>query len=240
MRRFYVDPEDVLGNSIIIRGEEANHIKNAVRMQVGDEFVAFDGSSTDYTCRVNSVGKSIGADIIGSTENKAEPSIDVTLYQAYPKSAKMNEIVQKAVELGAVGIVPFLSVRCVKRPEGQGDKLGRVALSAVKQCGRSVLPTVTDVHSFEDALELMKRHEKLFVCWEGEREVSLQQALEDDTSSNIGIVIGSEGGFDAEEVDQMREIGGKTVTLGRRIMRTETAGMSVMSAIFYDKGQMQY
>lgn len=239
MRRFYVDPEDVLGNSIIIRGEEANHIKNAVRMQVGDEFVAFDGSSTDYTCRVNSVGKSIGADIIGSTENKAEPSINVTLYQAYPKSAKMNEIVQKAVELGAVGIVPFLSVRCVKRPEGQGDKLGRVALSAVKQCGRSVLPTVTDVQSFEDALELMKRHEQLIVCWEEERQVSLRQALESD-AKDIGIVIGSEGGFDAEEVDQIREMGGVIVTLGRRIMRTDTAGMAVLSAIFYDKGQMEY
>lgn len=239
MRRFYVDPEDVLGNSIIIRGEEANHIKNAVRMQVGDEFVAFDGSSTDYTCRVNSVGKSIGADIIGSTENKAEPSINVTLYQAYPKSAKMNEIVQKAVELGAVGIVPFLSVRCVKRPEGQGDKLGRVALSAVKQCGRSVLPTVTDVQSFEDALELMKRHEQLIVCWEEERQVSLRQVLESD-AKDIGIVIGSEGGLDAEEVDQLREMGGVIVTLGRRIMRTETAGMAVLSAIFYDKGQMEY
>lgn len=239
MRRFYVDPEDVLGNSIIIRGEEANHIKNAVRMQVGDEFVAFDGSSTDYTCRVNSVGKSIGADIIGSTENKAEPSINVTLYQAYPKSAKMNEIVQKAVELGAVGIVPFLSVRCVKRPEGLGDKLGRVALSAVKQCGRSVLPTVTDVQSFEDALELMKRHEQLIVCWEEERQVSLCQVLESD-AKDIGIVIGSEGGFDAEEVDQIREMGGVIVTLGRRIMRTETAGMAVLSAIFYDKGQMEY
>jgi len=237
MRRFLTS--EVMQNSITITGEEANHMKNAVRMNVGDEFIAFDGSGTDYTCVITKVDKDISADITDRTQSKAEPNIKVTLYQAYPKSAKMNEIVQKAIELGAAAIVPFLSKRCVKRPSGQGEKLSKVALSAVKQCGRSVLPKVADVQSFEQAAELMKSHELLIVCFEEERLTSLAQALCKDVS-DIGIVIGSEGGFERFEIEKMREVGGIPVTLGRRIMRTETAGMAVLSACFYAKGQMEY
>ena len=239
MRRFYVDVKDVLDGSIIIRGEEAKHIKNVLRMKMGDRFVAFDGTGIDYICYITCVGEQISAEIHERSRSLSEPNVRVTLYQAYPKSAKMNEIVQKAVELGAASIVPFLSVRCVKRPEGQGDKLSRVALAAVKQCGRSVLPSVCDVQSFDDALAMMRRHEQLIVCWEEEQEMTLKQALEAD-ADDIGIVIGSEGGFEADEVDAMRAIGGTSVTLGRRILRTETAGIAVLAAVFYGKGQMKY
>ena len=237
MRRFFVNPTDVASGSVIIRTEEANHIKNVVRMQVGDEFIALDGTGADYFCRITNIGKNIDADIIRREKNKAEPDIQITLYQAYPKLAKMNEIVQKAVELGAVSVVPFLSVRCVKRPTGQGAKLSRVAICAVKQCGRSILPSVPDVQSFDDAIALMRRHDQLLVCWEEEQDVLLQQALSAD-ATDIGVVIGPEGGFEHGEIEAMRKIGGTSVSLGRRIMRTETAGIAVLSAILYDKGQM--
>jgi 16S rRNA (uracil1498-N3)-methyltransferase len=161
----------------------------------------------------------------------------VTLYQAYPKSAKMEEIVQKAVELGAYRIVPFISQRCVKRPE-DASRLRRVVMSAVKQCGRSVLPCVDDVLRLDDALKLMRSHDQLIVCWEEEREMSLKAALATQ-ARDIGVVIGPEGGLEEAEVKRMREAGGVAVTLGPRIMRTETAGIAVLSAIFYDKGQMQ-
>ena len=237
MHRFYTEPELVHENSLTILGDEAKHIKNVLRMQAGDELIAFDGTGYDYVCRITGIGAQIDAQVLRNELNKTEPGINVTLYQAYPKSAKMEEIVQKAVELGAFGIVPFISHRCVKRPE-ESSRLRRVALSAVKQCGRSVLPTVADVLRFDDALKLMKTHDKLIVCWEEERETPLKAALSGE-AGNIGVVIGPEGGLEVAEVKRMREAGGISVTLGPRIMRTETAGIAVMAAVFYDKGQMQ-
>jgi 16S rRNA (uracil1498-N3)-methyltransferase len=237
MHRAYTSPENVNEQALIITGDEAKHIKNVLRMQAGNMFIAFDGTGLDYTCRISNVGTEIEAEIISHSRNHTEPSIKVTLYQAYPKSAKMEEIVQKAVELGAFGVIPFISQRCVKRPE-DSSRLRRVALAAVKQCGRGVLPVVEDVMRFDAAIELMKKHDKLIVCWEEERETPLKAALAGD-STDIGVVIGPEGGFEAAEVERMREAGGVSVTLGPRIMRTETAGIAVMAAVFYEKGQMQ-
>jgi 16S rRNA (uracil1498-N3)-methyltransferase len=240
MRRFFADSMDISDGKLIIRGEEAAHMIHAVRMIPGDMFIAIDGSGIDYTCRITSADKTVKADIIGQEPNIAEPAVRITLYQAYPKLAKMQEIVQKAVELGAFGIVPFISSRCVKRPKSSDtDRLGRVAVSAVKQCGRAVMPEVSDILSFDDACARMRRHDRLIVCWEEEKEMPLSRALESD-ANDIGVVIGSEGGFEADEVGRMTQIGGVSVTIGPRILRTETAGIAVLSAIFYGKGQMQY
>ena len=236
MHRFFADSADICGDKLIISGDEAKHIKNVLRMQQGDEFVAFDGTGIDYTCRITEVGTVVKASITLRVPNMSEPDVSVTLYQAYPKAAKMEEIVQKAVELGVTMIVPFLSLRCVKRPDDV-SRLRRVALSAVKQCGRSVLPHVSDVLGFESALMRMQNHDKLIVCWEEEREMPLKTAL-DGNARDIGVVIGSEGGFSLEEVERMREVGGVSATLGPRILRTETAGIAVIASVMYDKGQM--
>jgi len=238
MHRAYTEPADIQGNRAVIRGDEAKHIKNVLRMQPGDAFIAFDGSGMDYDCRIIQIAQDVEAEIVSRQRNLTEPDIRATLYQAYPKSAKMEDIVQKAVELGAVGIVPFISKRCVKRPES-GERLRRVALAAVKQCGRSVLPEVTDVLGFEEVLQRMKAHERLIVCWEEEKQVSLKEALQRG-QTDIGIVIGPEGGFEAQEVARMRELDGVSATLGPRILRTETAGIAVLAAVFFEKGQMQY
>lgn len=237
MHRFFTAPENVRGDRLVIDGDEAKHMKNALRMQPGDVFIAFDGTGADYLCRLVSLGAQVIADVAERLANDTEPSVRVTLYQAYPKSAKMEEIVQKAVELGAHRIVPFVSSRCVKRPE-DASRLRRVALSAVKQCGRCVLPDVADVLRFDDALLRMERHDALIVCWEEERETPLNAALT-GAATDIGVVIGPEGGLDKDEVSRMREAGGVTVTLGPRILRTETAGIAVLAAIFYEKGQMR-
>ena len=237
MPRFYVDSRDIGADKLVILGDEAKHMKNALRMQPGDIFVAFDGSGMDYDCRITSVGAAVEADILSRRITEVEPTIKVTLYQAYPKLAKMEEIIQKAVELGVVGVVPFISARCVKRPDN-ASRLRRVALSAVKQCGRSIIPEVSDILRFEDAVARMSAHESLIVCWEEEQITSLSDALKND-ARDIGIVIGSEGGFEAAEVEKMRGVGGVSVTLGPRILRTETAGIAVLAAVFYEKGQMR-
>ncbi|MFA5675014.1 MAG: RsmE family RNA methyltransferase [Christensenellales bacterium] len=234
MRRFFA--ETVFADKLVITGDEASHIKNTLRMREGDEFIAFDGTGVDYHCRITKTDKLVRADIITRRQNECEIDVDVTLYQAYPKSGKMEEIVQKAVELGAAGIVPFISARCVKKPDSTA-RLMRVALSAVKQCGRSVLPAVDGILNFEQALEKMQRHERLIVCWEGEKNTSLKTAL-CGRPKDIAVVIGPEGGFEEYEVESMRKRGGVTVTLGPRILRTQTAGMFVLSAIMYDMGQI--
>ena len=238
MHRAYAEPSEILGGQAVIRGDEAKHMKNVLRMQPGDMFIAFDGTGVDYACRIVHLGADIEAQIVSSERTTTEPNIHISLYQAYPKAAKMEDIVQKAVELGATGIVPFISQRCVKRPE-DGSRLRRVALAAVKQCGRSVLPEVTDILSMDQAVARMKAHDRLIVCWEEEKQTSLKEALQGDYN-DIGIVIGPEGGFEAGEVARLRGIGGVSATLGPRILRTETAGIAVLSAVFYDKGQMQY
>lgn len=237
MHRAYAEKADIRDGIAHIRGDEAKHMKNVLRMQPGETFVVFDGTGVDYLCRALSVGAEVEAEIVSSERNTTEPNIRVSLYQAYPKAAKMEDIVQKAVELGAAGIIPFISQRCVKRPEDRA-RLKRVALAAVKQCGRSVLPEVTEVLSFEAAMARMKAHDKLIVCWEEEKQTSLKEALRGELS-DIGIVIGPEGGFESGEVARMRGIGGVSATLGPRILRTETAGIAVLSAVFYEKGQMQ-
>lgn len=237
MHRSFTEPENVSESNVIVSADEAKHIKNVLRMKEGDTFIAFDGTGSDYSCRITKVGVEIEAQVLSVSFNKSEPNINVTLYQAYPKSAKMEEIVQKAVELGVHRVVPFISQRCVKRPE-DASRLRRVALAAVKQCGRSVLPVVDDVLRFDSAFSLMQKHDKLIVCWEEERETPLKMALAGN-AENIGVVIGPEGGLEAAEVEKMRGAGGVSVTLGPRIMRTETAGIAVLAAIFYDKGQMQ-
>ena len=237
MARFYADSRDIEPDRLIIAGDEAKHMKNALRMQPGDTFTAFDGSGMDFECRITAVGSAVEAQILSRYRNAKEPQVSVTLYQAYPKSAKMEEIVQKAVELGARAIVPFISARCVKKPE-DASRLRRVALSAVKQCGRSVIPEVSDILRFDDAVKRMSAHGRLIVCWEEERQTSLKEALQRG-ETDIGVVIGSEGGFEAGEVEKMRQAGGISVTLGPRILRTETAGIAVLAAVFYDKGQMR-
>jgi len=237
MPRFYADSRGIGLDKLVISGDEAKHMKNALRMQPGDTFTAFDGSGVDFDCRVTSVGSAVEADILSRWTTEAEPAVKVTLYQAYPKLAKMEEIVQKAVELGAAGIVPFISARCVKKP-ADASRLRRVALAAVKQCGRSIIPEVSDILRFDDALARMSDHESLIVCWEEEQITPLSDALKGD-AKDIGIVIGSEGGFEAAEVEKMRGAGGVSVTLGPRILRTETAGIAVLAAVLYEKGQMR-
>lgn len=205
-------------------------------MRIDDELIAFDGTGVDYHCRITDITSHVKADIISTSANSKEPTIKTTLYQAYPKAAKMEEIVQKAVELGVSAIVPFLSERCVKKPE-DASRLRRVMFAAVKQCGRSILPVVSDIMTLDNALPLMQKHQKLIVCWEEERDNTLKNALAGQ-AGDIGIVIGPEGGFSAHEVVKMRSAGGVAVTLGPRILRTQTAGIAVLAAVMYEKGQM--
>ena len=152
----------------------------------------------------------------------------------------MEDILKHGVELGINHFRPFISRRCVKRPGDNLDRLDKVLKGAVKQCGRLDMPDIAPTMSVNQVAAALKKHDLALVCYEGEKTVSIKRALkEHETACNIGIIIGAEGGFDEEEIKLFCENGAISVTLGKRILRTQTASLAAASAIMYEKGEME-
>lgn len=250
MYRFFVSPEQLSGEQIVIIGEDVNHMKNVLRMKPGEKVRISVGSREEYFCSVRSLEET---EVILQIEEKAESSIElpvhITLFQGLPKGDKMELIIQKAVELGAHEIVPVSMKRCVvkldaKKAAAKVKRWNAIAESAAKQSGRMMIPEVMMPISCN---EVWKRGHDLHCRllpyenaegMEGVRrilgELSGQvTARSEEQQLRIGIFIGPEGGFDESEVQQAQEAGWETVSLGKRILRTETAGMAMLSMLVY-------
>lgn len=237
MRRFFAENIDTSGGSVILTGDEARHIASVLRMTAGDRVLLIDGSGAECVSEIESVGEgSVSLRIIERREGAAEPDTLVTLFQCLPKQGKMEVIIQKCVELGVRGIVPAVSRRCVVKMNGNDNKLTRwnkVSQEASKQCGRAFVPEVTAPLQL-DKVDFSE-YGLVLLAYENESERSLKQALRDHAGvKTIAIVIGPEGGFEPAEVESMTERGAVTVSLGRRILRTETAGMAMLAQIMYE------
>lgn len=237
MRRFFAENIDTSGGSVILTGDEARHIASVLRMTAGDRVLLIDGSGAECVSEIESVGEgSVALRIIERREGAAEPDTLVTLFQCLPKQGKMEVIIQKCVELGVRGIVPAVSRRCVVKMNGNDNKLTRwnkVSQEASKQCGRAFVPEVTAPIQL-DKVDFSE-YGLVLLAYENESERSLKQALRDHAGvKTIAIVIGPEGGFEPAEVESMTERGAVTVSLGRRILRTETAGMAMLAQIMYE------
>ena len=241
MPRFFVLNEAIADGQIRISGDDAYHIARALRMAVGDTVTVADGKNTEYTCRLIHIrDEECVGEIIEERQSKSEPPHSITLYMAYPKGDKMETVTQKAVELGVSQIVPFESERCIKRPSGDKAekitaRLTKIAHEAAKQCGRAILPTVQNISSFRQMLEMSQYHSLTLFCYEGEGATSLKRILEQcgNNATDIGVIIGSEGGFSLGEAERIIESGAKCVNLGPRILRCETAPDYVLSALSY-------
>ena len=236
MPRFYIDPP--AGDTVLLEGEDARHISRSLRMAVGEEITLCDGAGTDYLCRLSAMdSQTVTAQILRQEPSQAEPSVFVRLYQALPKSDKMELILQKAVELGVGEIVPVLTERCISRPDPKSmeKKLQRwqkIALEAAKQCGRGRIPTVCPLMSFAEAAAHLGGMEKgLFLYEKG--GLPIKSALENPVKE-IGIFVGAEGGFSAEEAAAAEQAGAVLTGLGPRILRCETAPLAAISAIMYE------
>jgi 16S rRNA (uracil1498-N3)-methyltransferase len=173
--------------------------------------------------------------------SETEPSVKVTLYQAMPKSDKMELIIQKAVELGVSAIVPVQTKRCVSRPDAKSmakklERYNRIALEAAKQCGRGRIPQVLPMLDYSEALTAMKADERAFLFYENSTS-SFRKELEQKVSS-VSIMVGAEGGFEEEEVSKALEQGIASLSLGKRILRCETAPLAALSIIMYETGNM--
>lgn len=241
MPRFFVDREQISDNYISINGEDVKHIKKVLRLREGEKIEVCDGCGEDFECKIESLSDDVvRAEIIKRYPNTAEAPIEIRVYQGMPKNDKMDYIVRKCVELGVCRIVPVITKRAVSIPRDAEKKTARwqrIADEAAKQCGRGVLPRVENTISFSDAIKAMSDENAVSIMpYECEKEGSLSALLKSTDKKKINVFIGPEGGFDESEAEKARAAGIATVTLGPRILRTETAPLAVCSAIMYELG----
>lgn len=242
MPRFFVRTNQISNDNIDIIGEDVKHIKNVLRKQIGDKIeVCNQDTGNSYKCEIKNFSEDeIKTNIIEKLKNVQE-KVQVDIYQGLPKSDKMELIIQKSVELGANAIIPVNMKRCVVKLEGKDetkktDRWQKIAESAAKQCGRSFIPEVKNLINVKDICNLINEYDAIIVAYENEKENTLKIELQKLNSANlkIGIVIGPEGGFEESDIKLLRENGARIVTLGNRILRTETVALNVLSIIMYE------
>lgn len=246
MPKFFVPKENIKDNKIYITGEDVAHIKKVLRSDVGEELLLCDGKGINYNTRITAFSqKEIECEIIDSFASDTEPNIEVTLFQGLPKASKMDYIIQKTCELGIVRIVPCKMARCVSKIENEKDAIKKqerwqkIAEEAAKQSGRGIIPEVCMPVDFKAAVSEMKKADIYFAPYECEEEKSLKSVLcEKKDAKTIAFMVGPEGGFDLDEIEVLKSNNIHTVTLGKRILRTETAGEAVLAMTMYELGDI--
>ncbi|MCH5212316.1 MAG: 16S rRNA (uracil(1498)-N(3))-methyltransferase [Oscillospiraceae bacterium] len=241
MPKFFTARENITDTEIVIESEDAKHIQKVLRLGVGDEITICDGRGIDYTAVISEIEKTrVVCGIKDSRVCDTEPSINVTLYQGLPKAAKMDYIIQKTTELGITKIVPAKLSRCVVKLDGEAaerkkvERWQKIAGEAAKQSGRGVIPEVCMPMGLDDIIAELKNVDMAFAPYECEQETRLKDILDSAGEvKNVSFIIGPEGGFDITEIEKLKAAGIKTITLGRRILRTETAGEAVLAMTMY-------
>jgi len=241
MHHFFVDPSQVLDEKVTVKGNDVNHIKNVLRMKVGEELLISNGIDMDYYCKIESISDDeIVAVVLNEEFAGTELPCEIYLFQGLPKSDKMELIIQKAVELGAKAIVPVATKRCVVKLDDkkEASKLKRwqtISESAAKQSRRVIIPEVMPVMSFKEAINLAKTFDLGIIPYENFKDMEETRNILSklDKGMKIGIFIGPEGGFDDSEISYAMENGVKPISLGKRILRTETAGLAILSVIMF-------
>lgn len=240
MQKLFTDK--ITGDTVLLEGESANHIAKSLRMRVGDMLTVTDGSGDDYGCIIEEITKStVLLKVCYKQVNETEPTCSVTVYQGVPKAGKLEDVIQKCVELGAVRIVPTLTKRCVSRPDDKqaqkkNQRYRKIALEAAQQSGRGIVPEVSIMTPLNKALDEDNSEVKI-VFYEGGGE-KLRNIIKPECKS-VSIYIGPEGGFEKEEVELIEKAGGRRATLGKRILRTQTAPVASLSAIMLLTGNLE-
>ncbi len=241
MQHFFVRPSQVKGKNIYIEGTDVNHMKNVLRMRPGEQVMISDGNNSRYLCKVQCYeSESAVLEIVEEQQPDTELCSRIYLFQGLPKQEKMELIVQKCVELGVYEIIPVEMKRCVvklddKKAKKKQERWQQIALSAAKQAGRGIIPRVCDVTGYKDALKMAEELDVLLIPYEladgmAETKKVIEKIL---PGQSIGIFIGPEGGFEKEEVETAVQSGAEEITLGRRILRTETAGLAIISVLMF-------
>ena len=241
MHQFFVRPEQISENRIIITGEDVNHIKNVLRMKVGDEIAVSNGiDGKEYRCGILAMKDEIVCELRFIKEDGVELPCKVTLFQGLPKADKMELIIQKTVELGVSEIVPVSMGRCVvkldaKKQQAKLQRFRGIAESAAKQSKRRIIPEIKEVMTMKEACQYASTMDVVLVPYElaGDMQATKQIISSIQAGQSVGFFIGPEGGFEEKEIAMAMASGAKIITLGKRILRTETAGLTVMSILMY-------
>lgn len=248
MPKFFIKNNQIDDNTIVITGKDVNHISNVLRIKIGEDIQVCDiDTSNNYLVRLQKIDKEkIFCDIVKKMKSEAEPDINLKIFQGIPKSDKMELIIQKSIELGIKEIIPVQMERCVSKISSKDEKKKierwqKISEMASKQSGRDIIPRINNPIKIKDICNLINELDMIIVPYEKEENYSFKDAIEEikqkeNNKASIGIVIGPEGGFDPNEINLLKNAGAKIVTLGKRILRTETVALAMTSVIMYELG----
>ena len=248
MPKFFVKEEQIQENQIIILGQDVNHIKKVLRAKIGDELqICNSQNGENFLCEIDNLEEEkIICQIKEKIQEQVESNIEVTIFQGLPKADKMEYIIQKSVELGVYDITPVEMKRCVvklneKDKSKKIERWQKISEVAAKQCGRDIIPQINNIINIKNICNLIQEYDMVLVAYENEEKNTLKEQLENIKKQNnskskvkIGIIIGPEGGLEEKDVETLKENGAKVLTLGRRILRTETVALNVLSIIMYE------
>lgn len=241
MHHFFVSPDQIDEKYVTITGGDVNHIKNVLRMKIDEELLISNGQDKDYYCKIESISDDeIKAVILDEEFEGTELTTELYLFQGLPKSDKMELIIQKAVELGVKEIIPVATKRCVVKLDDkkEASKIKRwqaISENAAKQSRRTIIPEVSSVMSFKEAINRAKEFELGIIPYENFKDMTETKEVLKKVQKGIkiGIFIGPEGGFEESEIQYALENGIHPISLGKRILRTETAGLAILSVLMF-------
>ena len=242
MTRFFVTPQEMESDQILLTGQNFAHAK-VLRLKIGEQVLACDGQSTECLCAVHTIfDEHVQLTVLQRRAASTEAAVKVSIYMAFPKADKLEHVIQKATELGAYEIVAFPSGRCVSKPDEKSlkkklERWQKIACSAAEQSGRGCVPQVSVLPSYKAALERASQADLSVLFYENERATTLRMALEEGSFQTVSLLTGPEGGLEEKEVQQASAAGLRVCTLGSRILRCETAPLCALSAVMYAAGE---
>ena len=244
MPKFFVKTNQINKNRITLYEDDVNHIANVLRKQIGEKInICNMDTSENFLCKIKEISKeNIECEIIKTLKSETESSIDITIFQGLPKAEKMELIIQKCTELGVNTFVPVQMERCIVKLDTKSeikklDRWKKIAETAAKQSGRDIVPKVENIINLQKLLYSIQKYDIVLLAYENEKENTLKNALntvKGKENLKIGVIIGPEGGIEEKEVEQLVKAGAQRITLGKRILRTETVGIVISSIITYE------
>lgn len=251
MPKFFINDENMIkDNQISIEGNDYNHIKNVLRKNIDDELnICNVDSNKNFLCKIVEINdKQIILNIENELESNAESNVNITIYQGLPKAEKMELIIQKSTELGVSSIVPTVMKRCVVKLEEKDKskkilRWQKIAEVAAKQSGRDKITKIEEIENIKNICENINDYDAVLLAYENEKNNSIKQEIQalkemSKKEYEIAVIIGPEGGLDEKEVELLQESGAKVVTLGNRILRTETVSLTITSILMYELGDL--
>lgn len=236
IRRFFVKPSDISGNEVVLSGDEFLHMAKVLRYKLGFKAVILANDGVERLCRVTKIARDFATLEIEKETVVDKKSVELTLFAGLLKNNKLDFAIQKAVELGVDKIVPFTSKNTAET-KFNVDRANRIALEAAKQCGSAYLSEVGELKTLSDVAGELSRFDAAYVAYENEKERAFSSVKKE---KRLALIIGPEGGFDEQEIELLKDAGAISVTLGRRVLRAETASVVGCALMLYSTGELDY